>query len=121
MPDVKTVTMPILSGLLGGNTKYIWLSASPVVIEIELADPRAGIMTGKGVGRSSRGLPGSVRRDPEGALFPFAMRRVDLEPRSGPWMQDRCGDFAISALCERPLCALQYCGGIQIVHNHKAR
>ena len=38
--------MPILSGLLGGNTKYIWLSASPVVIEIELADATAGLMTG---------------------------------------------------------------------------
>ena len=48
--SAKTVSMPILSGLLGGNTKYIWLSASPVVIEIELADSRAGVMTGKGGG-----------------------------------------------------------------------
>ena len=57
--EVKTVTMPLLSGLLGGNTKYIWLSASPVVIEIELADPTAGLMTGKG-GRAEKGLHGEL-------------------------------------------------------------
>ena len=46
-----TVTVQLLSGLLkGSNTNYIWLSASPVVIEIEFADGSARIMKGSGGG-----------------------------------------------------------------------
>ena len=44
--STKTVTMNLLSGLLSGQSKYIWLSASPLTIELELAAFDANLQAG---------------------------------------------------------------------------
>ena len=43
--DQRTVMCPLFSGLFTGNTKYLWLSAMNITVELELADTYANIVT----------------------------------------------------------------------------
>ena len=42
--DQRTVMCPLFSGLFTGNTKYLWLSAMNITVELELADTYANIL-----------------------------------------------------------------------------
>ena len=51
--DQRTVMCPLFSGLFTGNTKYLWLSAMNITVELELADTYANIL------KTSTGGPGA--------------------------------------------------------------
>ena len=42
--DQRTVLCPLFSGLFTGNTKYLWLSAMNITVEMELADQYANLV-----------------------------------------------------------------------------